>query len=285
MSLQTRAGLLAEIRRKLIEADIPDAANEARELLLHVLQLDRVALLTAPEACVSEADSVHIQALTGRRIAGEPVDRLLGQREFYGRIFHLNEATLAPREDSEALVEMVLELVDTDSFNGSMLDLGTGTGCLLLSLVAELPLARGTGIDISDRAVEMARENANRLGLSDRAQFKQGDWLAGLEDTYDLILSNPPYIARSALATLEKEVRDHDPHLALDGGEDGLVCYRQIAKAVRPRLEPGGYVLVEIGQGQAPEVTDIFARRAMAFKGSKADAGGICRVLVFQSIA
>ncbi len=190
--------------------------------------------------------------------AGEPVSRIVGQKEFWSLDFKLNDATLVPRPDSETLVEAALNVLPKD-FQGTILDLGTGTGCLLLAVLSERLLAAGVGIDCSEKALECARENAKNLGFSNRAVFQSGDWLSPAlpKGPFDLIISNPPYIESAVIETLAPEVRDFDPRVALDGGLDGLDHYRAIAPLAFERLEPGGWLVLEIGETQEKPVRDI----------------------------
>ncbi len=278
----TRAALLAKIRQQLVVADIPDAANEARDLVLAALLLKRIDLLRSPEILVMPADTERANALVLRRLKGEPVDRILGYRDFRGRIFQLNADTLSPREDSEALIDLALEVSGNKPKPLRILDLGTGTGCLLLTLLAEMPDASGLGIDSARGAVLMAAHNAELLGLEARARFTASHWFEHVSGQFDLIVSNPPYIETSVLPDLEREVRDHDPVLALDGGGDGLDAYRAIASGVAPHLNEQGYILVELGMGQADAVINIFRKCGFNLISKRKDGGQILRALAFQ---
>ncbi len=279
----TRHQLFTQIRQQFIAGNIPDAANEARDLTLAGLNLQRVDLLNAPDAPVLPEQSLQTLNFMQRRLNGEPVDRILGYREFYGHKFYLNLDTLSPREDSECVVNLALSVVKDRQRPVHILDLGTGTGCLLLTLLAELPSATGLGIDLSQNAVNMAGKNAQNLKLDARARFITSDWFENVTQKFDLIISNPPYIETHILLQLEREVREHDPMLALDGGSDGLNCYRLIAARAGQVLNPNGYVVVEIGMGQSESVTDIFRYSGLAYKDNCIDGGGICRGLAFKS--
>lgn len=193
-----------------------------------------------------------------RRLAGEPVWRILGEREFWGLTFRLSPATLEPRPDSEAIVEATLAASAGRRGEAlSLLDLGTGTGCLLIALLSELPRATGLGIDLSEEACRTAAGNAALNGVGERATFRQGSWTEGLVGSFDVIVSNPPYIPSGEIAALSVEVRDHDPLLALDGGADGLGPYRIFARTLPALLAPGGIVVFEIGAGQGPDVVAL----------------------------
>jgi release factor glutamine methyltransferase len=237
------------------------------------------------------ADPVLFEMLSNwimRRIAREPLDRILGRRAFWTLELSLNEATLSPRADSETLVEAALRWLRAGNANPSprILDLGTGSGALLLALLSELPHATGLGIDLAEDAITMARANALRNepehpGLAARVAFRTGSWFEGLEERFDLIVSNPPYIPRAEIAMLEPEVRDHDPPRALDGGVDGLDAYRAILSRVRPFLVTEGALFLEIGWNQADAVTQIATEHAFRFASKHQDLGGHDRVLCF----
>ena len=200
---------------------------------------------------------VRYGAWIGRRLAGEPVSRILGSREFYGRGFLIDPNTLDPRPDTETLVDAALAIARQAGGRGRrlrLLDLGTGSGCLLITLLAELPQAAGLGTDLSLPALSLARTNARCLGVEDRADFIAGDWLEPVAGAFDLIVVNPPYLATEEIDRLPREVAMHDPRLALDGGADGLDAYRRIAAGAAARLAPGGAILLEVGPGQAEGV-------------------------------
>ncbi|MGE0611702.1 MAG: peptide chain release factor N(5)-glutamine methyltransferase [Hyphomicrobiales bacterium] len=233
---------------------------DARLLVCAALAITHEQLLIDPERMLTREDEARLEPLARRREAREPVSRILGVREFRGREFALSDATLDPRPDSETLVEAALELFG-DEQPGTILDLGTGTGCLLLALLAAFPGARGLGVDVSGEAVATARANAERLGLAGRARFREGDWLEGIDGRFDLVVSNPPYIPSGDIAGLEPEVARHDPAAALDGGPDGLDAYRRILPGLARVLGPGATALLEIGAGQESAVRAI-AREA-----------------------
>lgn len=217
-----------------------------------------------------------------RRLAGEPVWRILGEREFWGLTFKLSPATLEPRPDTETIVEAALDqLRERRAEALSILDLGTGTGCLLVALLSELPAAHGLGVDVSEEACRIADGNARANGVGPRARFRQGDWANGIEERFDLIVSNPPYIPAGEIALLAREVREHDPLRALDGGADGLDPYRVFACDLPHLLKPGGIAIFEIGAGQAQDVAALMRERGFRFCGSRKDLGGHERALIF----
>ena len=247
----------AELNRVFGAAGLETPVSDARLLVCHSLGLDRMGLLREPNQLLG----IHTEQLLSaarRRLAHEPVSRIIGERAFWGRTFKVTPATLDPRHDSETVVEASLALLKETPTDKPLriLDLGTGTGCLLLTLLAELPDATGLGIDSSPEAVAVAQDNANRLELAGRAHFQLGYWAAGLTEQFGLIISNPPYIRRGDLALLPAEVATYDPLQALDGGPDGLDAYRQILASLLP-LAPGAHLIFELGAGQAPSVEQL----------------------------
>lgn len=266
---------LAEARLREAGIDTPDL--DARYLLEHALGLTRTDFITKSDQTVSETDTARALALIERRVAREPVGRILGHREFWTIDLALNPDTLEPRPDTETVVEAVLKAVPDPKAPLSLLDLGTGTGCILLALLAELPNATGLGVDLSPLAVEAADANAVRNGLAGRARFQTGDWGNGITDRFDIVVSNPPYIPSAEIATLAPEVREHDPRRALDGGPDGLAPYRIIAAQLPALLVPGGLAAFEVGQGQAPDVAALLAAQGFTGIAALRDLGGIER--------
>lgn len=226
--------------------------------------------------------AVALEEAVDRRLAGEPFWRILGEREFWGLPFRLSPATLEPRPDSETLVAAALDRLGARRQDPlRILDLGTGTGCLLVTLLSECPAATGIGIDLSGEACETARTNAALNGVAGRALFREGSWTEGLDGRFDLIVSNPPYIPSADIAALDAVVRDHDPRLALDGGRDGLDPYRIFAGTLRERLADGGHVLLEIGAGQEEDVKAIMREGGFIWLESRCDLGGHPRALIF----
>ena len=254
------AAVVAEAAAALREAGVEEATTDARALVAHALGVDRGKLLLANDRLLTKAEIDRIAVLIERRMAREPVARIIGERAFWTGTFQISPGVLDPRPDTETLVEAALKIVRRERPGGSaisILDLGTGSGAILLSLLAELPDAWGLGVDRSFAAIKIARKNAEIQRLVSRVSFFVGDWASALSKPFDLVVSNPPYIRRDAIARLEPEVREHDPVLALDGGVDGLSCYRNLAREI-PRLRPGA-VLLEIGTGQAQEVSELFS--------------------------
>jgi len=239
---------------------------------------DRVRIETdrdiAPEA------EARFNALLARRTARQPMAQILGRREFWSLTFRVTPDVLDPRPDSETLVAAVLERVANRQAKLRLLDFGTGSGCLLLSLLHELPEAHGLGIDQSEAALVVARGNAASLGLDARATFQLGDWGSGLEGAFEIVISNPPYIESGTIAALAPEVARHEPLSALDGGADGLEAYRRLIPDAARLLAPDGLVALEIGQGQETAVAALLERAGFGAVAMAADLGGTIRTLL-----
>lgn len=281
--MTTLAEMMAHIRNRFAVASIEDPMAEARILVGGLLGLSRTDFVIRGEQHVDLADEVRIHDAVGRRIGGEPPYRILGAREFYGLELLLSPETLEPRPDTEVLVDLVLELVGERRMEPlDILDLGTGTGAICLALLSELPMARGTGVDVAEGALATAQENARRNGLSDRFATLRSDWFEGVSGAYDLIVSNPPYIRSDVVSTLDREVREHDPLLALDGGADGLDAYRVIAAESRAHLKPGGFLAVETGFDQRVEVAQVFATAGFQEIAARKDLAGNNRAQAFR---
>ena len=277
---------VAQARRALTDifrqAELDSPELDARLLVGHALGLDHTAL-TIESARGLGGDAHALAALAARRLEHEPVARILGVKEFWGLPLRLSPATLVPRPDTETVVEAALEILRTESKCNRPLriaDLGTGSGAILLALLSELPNAFGIGTDISMAALQTARANARYLRLASRAAFVACDYAAALSASFDLIVSNPPYIRSADIAALDAEVRDHDPHRALDGGVDGLDAYRLIAPEAAQLLAPGGALVVEAGHGQSGAVAGLMAAAGLtAGETPKPDLAGIRRAV------
>ncbi len=281
-SVRLLGEVYAEFVGRLRAAGTLTPELDARLLLSAATGIGDVALISRPETVIEDAAYLKLEALVAERLAGVPVSRLLGTREFWGMAFALNADTLDPRPDSETLVEAVLSRFEERSEALSFLDLGTGTGCLLLALLSEFQSARGLGIDCSQGAVGAAVGNAADLALGDRARFQKGDWGLTLEGPFDVIVSNPPYIPSKDIAALSREVREHDPRRALEGGEDGLDAYRRLAPDTARLLRPGGLGFWEFGVAQGPFVAAIAEAVGLRVLQTHSDIGGIPRVLVVK---
>jgi release factor glutamine methyltransferase len=254
--------------------------REARLVVAAALGVDPAQLLGWPERAVAEEAHRRAREFVRRRAAGEPLSRLRGTREFWGLSFELSPETLDPRPDSETIVAAALEAVPDRAARLRVLDFGTGTGCLLLALLSELPNAHGIGLDRAPGAARTARRNAAALGLASRASFLVGDWAAAISGRFDLIVSNPPYIARGDIAGLAPEVQ-HDPLLALDGGSDALDAYRRLAPEIARLI--GGTAVLELGAGQAGSVGSIMRDAGLDVRGTRPDIHDLERALILVS--
>lgn len=277
---ESARSLLQDSRRALDARHNPTPTLDARLLLQHAAGVSRETLIADPDLEIGVEAAARFRDLIERRLAGEPVSRILGYREFYGRRFKLTTATLDPRPDTETLIEAALALMPADAPR-RIIDLGTGTGAIGVTLLAERPRAIAVMTDISAEALAVARENAGLHEVAARATFNEGSWFAGAAGRFDLILSNPPYIPEAILPTLEPEVRNFDPKSALNGGPDGLDPYREIASQAAPFLTAGGRIIVEIGEGQAAEIERIFEFRGFRPESRCADLAGHVRCLGF----
>ena len=277
---ETAKKLLSAAKRALEEKNNPTAALDARLLLQHAAGLSHEALIADPDREVPIAVARRFHDFLKRRLAGEPVSRIVGYREFYGRRFKVTPATLDPRPDTETLVEAALSFMPADAAC-RIIDLGTGTGAIGVTLLAERPQARAVMTDISSDALVVARENAECHAVTARSSFIEGSWFAGIDGCFDLILSNPPYIPSAILKSLSPEVRDFDPGSALDGGPDGLDPYRKIAAGAVAFLASPGRIIVEIGEGQAPEIEGIFKAQGFLAESRWSDLAGHTRCLGF----
>lgn len=268
--------------RLLAAAGIDSARLDAGLLLAAAIGATRDRLLGMADRRLSAAQSRHYQQLLGRREAREPVSHLLGEREFYGRSFRVSAAVLDPRPDSESLIEAALAGLAERGASPRLLDLGCGSGCLLLTLLAERPRAVGIGVDASPAALTIARDNARRLEVAGRASFLVGDWATALHGTFDLVITNPPYIPAAELAGLAPEVARYEPRLALDGGKDGLAAYRRLVPDLPRLLAPGGGAVLECGLGQAAAVVRLAEERGLHRLGVFPDLAGRPRALAFS---
>ncbi|MSP87837.1 MAG: peptide chain release factor N(5)-glutamine methyltransferase [Alphaproteobacteria bacterium] len=272
--------MLVEAARRLTAAGIAGARLDARLLLAHALGVAPDEIMARRGDRPTEAVAVDFERLLVRRLAREPVSRIRGRREFWSLEFEIGPDTLDPRPDSETLIEAALACLADRGAPWRILDLGTGSGCLLLAMLSELPAATGVGIDRASGALAIAAANAHRLGLDRRCRFLCGDWAAGLAGRFDLIVANPPYIPSADIAALEPEVRDHDPVLALAGGVDGLDAYRAIAAELPRLLAVEGRAVLELGNGQAEPVAKIMVEAGLVLSAVRPDLAGVARALV-----
>jgi len=274
-----RRALAREFRR--CGLDSPEL--DARLIVGHALGLEHAALAAQSRRSLAAAEADAVAALAARRLAREPAARIIGRKEFWGLPFALNGETLVPRPETETAVEAALAAIERFKPRAPrIVDLGTGSGALLIALLCELPQASGVGTDISPAALDCARANAAALGIGARSSFIACDWGSALVGRFDLLVSNPPYIARGDIAALAPEVRAFDPRRALDGGPDGLDGYRAIAADARRLLAPGGALVVELGRGQLAAATALFAAVGLAPGAVRHDLSGIPRALTVR---
>jgi release factor glutamine methyltransferase len=280
------AALSALVKDRLQSAGVATPALDARVIITRATGLTHEELIAGPNTSVTSEARLQIMDMVQRREGGEPLSRILGEREFYSRLFVLNSGTLDPRPDTETLVDAGLRVLrERPDHAWRIADLGTGSGAVIITLLAEMPKATGVGTDLCAAALKTARANALRHKVANRLELAEGSWFEALSEAFDLIVANPPYIASSAIALLPLEVRLHDPPRALDGGQDGLSAYRAIAGGARRHLRIGGHLCVEIGKGQEKAVGAIMrggglypARRHAPIT---ADLSGTPRVLTF----
>jgi release factor glutamine methyltransferase len=278
----TVASSLAEAAGLLAAAAIEEPRREARLLLAAALAVDTAIVLSHPERILGRSEHARFAGLLDRRLAHEPTARVLGRREFWSLDFALAPETLVPRPDSETLVEAALAKISDRSAALRLLDLGTGTGCLLLALLSELPASTGIGIDLVPNAAVMARRNAAALGLAGRSRFIAGSWGAAITGLFDVIVANPPYIESEAIGALAPEVAQYDPRIALDGGADGLDSYRALGPELARLLSKTAVAIVELGAGQAEPVAAMMRQSELVIEQICRDLAGIERCLVLR---
>jgi release factor glutamine methyltransferase len=263
-------------------AGIEDTDVDARVLVGHALHLDRARLIAQSDRILEAREINMISALAARRLKHEPVSRILGQKEFWSIALTVTPDVLVPRPETETVVEGALDFVVRGGLRMEklrILDIGTGSGALLLALLRELPNATGTGTDISAAALDVARGNAARSGIDSRCTFVACDIASGIEGPFDLLVSNPPYVEHDEITSLAPEVKYYDPAVALDGGDDGLAAYRAIASNAKRLLAPGGRMFVELGAGQEAAVRELFTNVGLTVGVGRKDLAGIPRVL------
>ncbi len=273
---------LCQAGQVLRAAGIESPRHEARLLLGHAMGATAEALLRDPRAPVPAEAAARFQAGLEARLGAAPIAHILGRQGFWTLDLEVSPATLIPRPDSESVVEAALDLFPDAAAPLRLLDLGTGTGCLLLAMLAERPRAFGVGVDLAPEAASLAARNAARNGLAGRAAFLAGDWVAALAGRFDLVLANPPYIETAVIPTLMPEVARHEPARALDGGPDGLAAYRCLAAALPRLLAAEGAAVLELGAGQRGAVEALMRHAGLLPVGCRADLGGVERALVVR---
>ncbi len=280
---ETVAAVLKRLRRAFEKEGIATAALDARLLVQLALDIDHAELIAAPERVLDLRESELLVQLEFQRMRGEPVSRIMGVREFYGRDFAISKSVLDPRPDTETLIDLCLKHFDRQrAFR--FVDLGGGSGAIAVTLLAECGQAQGMAVDISPDALRYVKRNAEAHGVLERLELVQSDWFSSVDGEFDLVVSNPPYIRRGDIAGLDVGVRDHDPPLALDGGVDGLDCYRAIAVGSVAHVVAGGLVVVEAGQGQADYIKAIFRDNGFSVVDEVFDLAGIIRAIGFRKV-
>ncbi len=267
---------------RLKKIGVKTSLLDSRLLLQNVLNITYEELLVSAKRLVTDEENERFEKYLGRRLLREPISKILQVKEFWKYKFRTNTATLDPRPESETIIEAVLAEYQDKNRTLKILDLGTGTGCLLITLLKEFPNAKGVGIDASIDALKIAGENAATLEVSDRANFIKGNWLSGIEEKFDIIVSNPPYIKTKQIGHLAEEVKFFDPMAALDGGEDGLDCYRIITEGLSKVMENHAKIFFEIGQWQEDDVTDLIKKNGFEVNEVRKDILGIPRVIGFN---
>jgi len=269
------------VRDRFRTADIDTPELDARLLAEAAFGVDRLGLTAAERQPAPPEAAARLEAMAQRRLEGEPVARILGHKEFYGLDFILNGATLVPRPETELLVDLALEAVK-GAEAPVLLDLGTGCGCIIIAILVHAKTAQGIATDLSEEALTTARENAERHGVLDRLEFRVGSWCAPLanDEAFDAVVANPPYVETEIIAQLPPEVSTFDPHLALDGGEDGLAAYRAIAEGITGHLKPGAALMVEVGHEQGIEVGALLSTAGFTGIDIRKDLAGLDRVVI-----
>ena len=266
-------------KEQLKAAGIEGPVIDARLLVEAAADATRTDIVSDPKRPLSDEQAAVLDGFVARRIGREPISHILGRKGFWKIMLQVTPHVLTPRPDTETVVELVLRDIP-EAARINILDLGVGSGAILLAILAERPAAKGLGVDVSEEALAVARDNAAQLGLAARTALLRGDWTAGLGDaSFDLVVSNPPYIASAEIETLDPEVRDHEPRLALDGGADGLEAYRTLAPQILRVLKPGGRFAVEIGHTQAAAVSALFRAAGGIEVGTAKDLANRDRVV------
>ena len=277
------ADIFSEVMQKLTAAGVESPRLETRLLIATAAGIEPAQVFS--DIVLNDAQISEVRAMTAARTAHKPLDKILGRRGFYKAEFAVNEDVLSPRPDTEILVEKALQYLPQAARN--VLDLGTGSGCIIESILLEKKDLCGVAVDVSAAALNTARQNAENLGIGARLRFVRADWFAAdfaakIGQKFDVIVSNPPYIPSADIATLAPEVKNYDPMQALDGGADGYASYRRIAELAPELLSAGGYILLEAGIGQAEEIADIFKRAGLTHIETAADLNGIARCVILQ---
>ncbi|HEY6802227.1 MAG TPA: peptide chain release factor N(5)-glutamine methyltransferase [Pyrinomonadaceae bacterium] len=276
------ATALLEASQFLRKGDVPEARREAGSLLAHVIDKDRTFLISHAEDLLTEEDFHRFREIVKRRAAGEPLQYITGRQDFYGREFRVSPAVLIPRPETELLVESALEVLTDDA---RFCDVGTGSGCIAITLLCERPSTRGVGVDISDPALRIAKQNAEALGVADRLTLVRSDCFDSLlDETFDMIVSNPPYVSADVIPGLQREVKDHEPMVALTPGSDGLSIIRRLLDEAPRHLRKDGFMFLEIGFDQGDAVRELVNADVWELIDIKPDLQGIPRIVVLKNV-
>ena len=274
--------LQTAITKKLFDSGIETSSLDSRIILKEVFCFDEKELILNSQSMVTKNKISEVDKILARRISGEPVSKIFGKRDFYKSTFLISEDVLDPRPETELIIEIANNFI-LDKGYKNFIDLGTGSGCIILSILKDNKSLRAIGIDISNKAINIAQKNCSNLNLEKQATFLVSNWLSKVSGSYDLIISNPPYIPSKDVDALSANVKNYDPLISLDGGEDGLKCYRQIAEDINRVIGKNGRVVLEIGYNQAEDVIKIFESKDFIFLDKYIDINGLDRILTFES--
>jgi len=278
--------LLSELQKKitkiLAEGGIETNSLDARIILKEIFNFDEKELILNSDLILSESKISKVQKIITRRLNFEPVSKIFGKRDFYNSTFSISDDVLDPRPETENIVEIANNFILEKGYE-SFIDLGTGSGCIILSILKENKNLTAVGVDISIDAINIAKKNSKDMNLEKRSSFLVSNWLSSIYNSYDLIISNPPYIPSDEIITLSKTVKNFDPLISLDGGQDGLKCYKEIAQDINRVINKNGRVILEIGYNQAHDVIKIFESKEFKLLKIYNDINGLNRILTFES--
>ena len=278
--------LLSELQKKitkiLAEGGIETNSLDARIILKEIFNFDEKELILNSDLILSESKISKVQKIITRRLNLEPVSKIFGKRDFYNSTFSISDDVLDPRPETENIVEIANNFILEKGYE-SFIDLGTGSGCIILSILKENKNLTAVGVDISIDAINIAKKNSKDMNLEKRSSFLVSNWLSSVYSSYDLIISNPPYIPSDEIITLSKTVKNFDPLISLDGGQDGLKCYKEIAQDINRVINKNGRVILEIGYNQAHDVIKIFESKEFKLLKIYNDINGLNRILTFES--
>lgn len=274
--------LQKNITKTLLDGGIKTNSLDARIILKETFNFDEKELIMNSDILISTSKVNEVKKILSRRLKGEPVSKIFRKRDFYDSTFLISDDVLDPRPETELIIDIANKYISENNYK-SFIDLGTGSGCIILSILKENKNIKGLGLDISLNAINIAKKNSSRLELENHAMFLVSDWFSSVKETYDLIISNPPYISSGEIGALSKSVKNYDPLISLDGGQDGLKCYREIAKDANRIINKDGMVILEIGCNQAEDVIKIFEINKFKFLNKVLDINGLDRILIFES--